>query len=75
MYIYNHAAYIDKVCVLNTYGSSDDQIPDFIRWKEWPSFNPFVIGGQVCLRENGSCRYNHNMSAGIVSFQTSILNL
>ena len=74
-YIYYHAAYIDKVRVLNAYGSSDGQLPDYIKQKNWSSPNPFVTGSTVRLCENGGCGFNHNMSLGTVSFQTSIKDL
>ena len=74
-YIYYHAAYIDKVRVLNAYGSSDGQVPDYIKQKNWVSSNPFMTGGSVRLCENGGCGFNHNMSLGTVSFETSLRDL
>ena len=74
-YIYYHAAYIDKVRVLNAYGSANGQIPDYMRQKNWSSPNPFMTGSTVRLCENGGCGFNHNMSLGTVSFQTSIRNI
>ena len=74
-YIYYHAAYIDKVRVLNAYGSANGQIPDYMRQKNWSSSNPFMTGSTVRLCENGGCGFNHNMSLGTVSFQTSIRNI
>ena len=74
-YIYYHAAYIDKVRVLNAYGSSDGLIPDYIRRKDWASPNSFITGGQIRLCENGGCGFNHNMSLGTVSFETSLRDL
>lgn len=41
-YIYYHAAYIEKVRVLNAYGSSDGQLPDYIKQKNWSSLNQFM---------------------------------
>ncbi len=74
-YIYYHAAYIDKVRVLNAYGSSDGMIPDYIRRKDWSSPNPFMTGSTVHLCENGGCGFNHNMSLGTVSFEMSLRDL
>ena len=74
-YIYYHAAYIDKVRVLNAYGSSDGMIPDYIRQKDWSSPNPFMTGSTVRLCENGGCGFNHNMSLGTVSFPVSLEDL
>ncbi|MBQ6520118.1 MAG: hypothetical protein IJI14_15495 [Anaerolineaceae bacterium] len=74
-YIYYHAAYIEKVRVLNAYGSSDGQLPDYIKQKNWSSPNPFMTGNTVHLCENGGCGFNHNMSLGTVSFQTSLFDL
>ena len=74
-YIYYHAAIIEKVRVLNAYGSSDGQLPDYIKQKNWASPNPFISGSAVRLCENGGCGFNHNMSMGTVSFRTSISDI
>ena len=74
-YIYYHAAFIDKVRVLNAYGASDGLLPDYIQQKDWSSINPFIVGGQVHLCENGGCGFNHQMSLGTVSFETSLQDL
>ena len=74
-YIYYHAAYIDKVRVLNAYGASDGFLPDFIQQKNWASPNPFMTGSTMRLCENGGCGFNHNMSLGTVSFGTSLRDL
>ena len=74
-YIYYHAAYIDKVRVLNAYGASDGFLPDYIQQKNWTSPNPFMTGSTVRLCENGGCGFNHNMSLGTVSFETSLRDL
>ena len=74
-YIYYHATYIDKVRVLNAYGSSDGMIPDYIKQKNWTSPNPFMTGSTVRLCENGGCGFNHQMSLGTVSFDTSIRDI
>ncbi len=74
-YIYYHAAFIDKVRVLNAYGSTDGQLPDYIKQKNWASPNPFMTGTTVRLCENGGCGFNHNMSLGTVSFPTSLQDL
>lgn len=74
-YIYYHAAYIDKVRVLNAYGSANGQIPDYIRQKDWSSSNPFMTGNTFRLCENGGCGFNHNMSLGTVSFPMSLYDL
>ncbi len=74
-YIYYHAAYIDKVRVLNAYGASDGFLPDYIQQKNWASPNPFMTGTTVRLCENGGCGFNHAMSLGTVSFPTSLRNL
>ena len=74
-YIYYHAAYIEKVRVLNAYGSSDGHLPDYIKQKNWSSPNPFMTGSTIRLCENGGCGFNHNMSMGTVSFMTSLQNL
>lgn len=74
-YIYYHAAYIVKVRVLNAYGSTDGQLPDYIKQKNWASPNPFMTGATVHLCENGGCSFNHNMSLGTVSFPTSLRDL
>ena len=74
-YIYYHAAYIDKVRVLNAYGSSDGIIPDYIKQKDWFSLNPFMTGSTVRLYENGGCGFNHNISLGTVSFSMSLHDL
>ena len=74
-YIYYHAAYIDKVRVLNAYGSSDGQLPDYIRQKNWSSPNPFMTGSTIRLCENGGCGFNHSISLGTVSFPNSLLDL
>ena len=74
-YIYYHAAYIVKVRVLNAYGSTDGQLPDYIKQKNWASPNPFMTGNTVHLCENGGCSFNHNMSLGTVSFPTSLWDL
>ena len=71
-YIYYHAAYIDKVRVLSAYGSSDGQLPDYIKQKNWASPNPFFDNGKVRLCENGGCGFNHSMSIGTISFSTSL---
>ena len=75
LYIYYHAAYIDKVRILNAYGSSDGQLPDYIKQKNWASPNPFMTGTTVRLCENGGCGFNHDMSLGTVSFETSLRDL
>ncbi len=74
-YIYYHAAYIEKVRVLNAYGSTDGQLPDYIKQKNWSSPNPFMTGSTVRLCENGGCGFNHSMSLGTVSFATSLMDL
>ena len=74
-YIYYHAAYIVKVRVLNAYGSTDGQLPDYIKQKNWASPNPFMTGTTVRLCENGGCSFNHDMSLGTVSFETSLRDL
>ena len=74
-YIYYHAAFIDKVRVLNAYGASDGLLPDYIRQKDWSSPNPFITNGQIRLCENGGCGFNHQMSLGTVSFGTSIQDI
>ena len=74
-YIYYHAAYIDKVRVLSAYGSSDGQLPDYIKQKNWASPNPFITGATIRLCENGGCGFNQSMSLGTVSFPTSIQDL
>ncbi|MBQ6502292.1 MAG: hypothetical protein IJI57_00085 [Flexilinea sp.] len=74
-YIYYHAAYIDKVRVLNAYGSIDGQLPDYIKQKNWASPNPFMTGSTMRLCENGGCGFNHSMSLGTVSFETSLRDL
>ncbi len=74
-YIYYHAAYIDKVRVLNAYGASDGFLPDYIQQKNWTSPNPFMTGSTMRLCENGGCGFNHNMSLGTVSFGTSLRDL
>lgn len=74
-YVYYHAAYIVKVRVLNAYGSTDGQVPDYIKQKNWASPNPFMTGTTVCLCENGGCVFNHDMSLGTVSFETSLRDL
>ena len=74
-YIYYHAAFIDKVRVLNAYGSTDGKLPDYIKQKNWASPNPFMTGTTVRLCENGGCGFNHNMSLGTVSFGTSLQDL
>ena len=74
-YIYYHAANIDKVRVMNAYGSSDGMIPDYIKQKNWSSPNPFMTGSTVRLCENGGCGFNHQMSLGTVSFDTSIRDI
>ena len=75
LYIYYHAAYIDKVRILNAYGSSDGQLPDYIKQKNWASPNPFMTGTTVRLCENGGCGFNHDMSLGTVSFEMSLRDL
>ncbi len=74
-YIYYHAAFIDKVRVLNAYGGTDGQLPDYIKQKNWASPNPFMTGCTVRLCENGGCGFNHTMSLGTVSFGTSLQDL
>lgn len=74
-YIYYHAAYIEKVRVLNAFASSDGQLPDYIKQKNWSSPNPFMTGSTVRLCENGGCGFNHQMSLGTVSFPVSLQNL
>ena len=74
-YIYYHAAYIDKVRVLNAYGASDGFLPDYIQQKNWASPNPFMTGSTMRLCENGGCGFNHNMSLGTVSFKTSLFDI
>lgn len=75
VYAYYHAAYIEKVRVLNAYGSTDGQLPDYIKQKNWSSPNPFMTGSTVRLCENGGCGFNHSMSLGTVSFATSLMDL
>lgn len=74
-YIYYHAAYIVKVRVLNAYGTSNGQIPDYIKHKNWASPNPFMTGSTIRLCENGGCGFNHNISLGTVSFSTSLQDI
>ena len=74
-YVYYHAAYIVKVRVLNAYGSTDGQLPDYIKQKNWASPNPFMTGTTVRLCENGGCGFNHTMSLGTVSFEMSLRDL